>query len=79
MWVCVCFPFRYLSFLKHNTDDYFITLAITRRPLAAGSRVQSYADLSGVCGGQSDSEKGILEVLQFPPDSVVPPVLLLTI
>jgi len=77
VYVCVLFsPFRYLSFLEHNSNDCFITQAIARRLLAAGSRVQNYADLSGVCGGQSDSGKSILQVLQFSPDSFVSPVLL---
>ena len=68
----VFFPFRYLSYLEHNTDYCLITLAISRRPLAAGSWVWKYADLSGVCGEQCDSETSILQVLQFSTDSVVP-------
>jgi hypothetical protein len=74
----VCFfPFRYLSYLEHNTDYCLITQAISRRPLAAGSRVRKYADLSGVCGGQSDGGTSFLQVLQFSTDSVVPQFFLL--
>jgi hypothetical protein len=59
-----------------NTDDCFITQAISRRPLAAGSRLRKYADLSGVCGGESYSGTSFLQVLQFSTDSVDPPILL---
>ena len=45
---CVFFPFRYLPCLEHNSGYCLITQAIIRRPLAAGSRVRKYSDLSGV-------------------------------
>jgi hypothetical protein len=45
---------------------------VSHRPLSTEARVHARVNPCGICGGQSGTGTGFLQVLQFSPVNIIP-------
>jgi hypothetical protein len=68
----IALPF-YVKSDKNNCDNGLtIAQAVTRRLPTATARVRFRVSLCGICGGESDTEAGFLQILRLPPPVLIP-------